>query len=88
MIYRISFAKHIREYHRREKNVKFKMEVIKTFRKPLERQVWEGIEIHGADENILMNSKMDHYQSAIKSIVFTNQLRDLCPQARASDRLL
>ena len=67
------------------------MEVVKTFRKPLERQVREGIEIYGADVNtctcILMNSKMDHYQPAIKRIVFTNQLRDLCPPATVSDRL-
>ena len=79
-----AFSKHIREHYTWERNVEFKMEVTNSFRRPLERQVREGIEIYGADGadgNILMNSKMDHYQPAIRRIVFTNQLRDLQPPA-------
>ena len=64
------------EHHKRKKNVKFKMDIVGTFQKPLERQVREGIEIFNADAKTLMNSKMDHYQPAIKRVVFTNQLRD------------
>ena len=55
---------------------KTKFKIVHTYKKPMERQVREGVEIYGAQVDILMNSKLDHYQPAIKSIVFTNQLRD------------
>ena len=72
-----AFAKHIREYHPMERDVKFEMRVQNVFKRPFERQVREGIEIYGYEGDILMNSKVDHYQPAVKRIIFTNQLRDI-----------
>ena len=47
---------------------------LKRFRKPLERQVWEGVEIHAG---IPMNSKLDHYQPAVGRMMMRNSLDDL-----------
>ena len=51
------------------------MNILKGFKKAFERQKWEGVEIHGAKIDILMNSKMDHYQPAVGRVYITNQIR-------------
>ena len=65
-----AFVKHKELYHRyNEEEVDFKFEIARSFRKPLERQVWEGVEIHSSKCDILMNSKLDHYQPAVGRMV-------------------
>ena len=69
-----AFAKHIIEKHNGKKETEFKVNVVDTFQKPLERQVREGIEILRAQADIVMNSRLDHFQPAIKRIIFSNIL--------------
>ena len=70
-----AFAKHINECHNGDREqVKFKVDVVRRFKRPLERQIWEGVEIHNAQANIQMNSKLDHYQPAVSRVIITNQL--------------
>ena len=57
-------------YHEGEEDeVKFQFDVVKKFRKSLERQVWEGVEIHSSRADVLMNSKLDHYRPAVGRMV-------------------
>ena len=67
-----AFCKHIMENHKGDTKVKFKVDVMKRFQRPLERQLYEGIEIFRANADIVMNSKQDHYQPAIGRMVVTN----------------
>jgi len=68
-----ALAKHLSKHPGTE--TKFKMNIIKTFQKPLQRQIREGVEIYGAKQGTLLNNKMDHYQPALGRVVFTNQLQ-------------
>ena len=73
-----AFRKHINEYHPNETrgNDIFRMKVLKSYQRPLERQIAEGVIIHNlhVDADITMNSKLDHYQPAITRVTFTNEL--------------
>ena len=72
-----AFLKHRLDYHQgEEQEVQFKLSLVKPFNKPLERQVWERVEIHQAQVDILMNSKLDHYQPIVGRMVITNQVRN------------
>ena len=65
-----AFVRHRELYHEGEESeVKFQFEVVKKFEKPLQRQVWEGVEIHSSGADILMNSKLDHYMPAVGRMV-------------------
>jgi hypothetical protein len=67
-----AFAKHTAEYHRgEEEEVKFQMELVGHFDKPLVRQVTEGCEIHADRSDIVMNSKLDHHLPAVSRAVFS-----------------
>ena len=67
-----AFCKHIIEHHQGDKGVKFKVDVMRRFKRPLERQLFEGIEIFRTNAEIVMNSKLDHYQPAVGRMVVTN----------------
>ena len=72
-----AFSRHISEYHRGDEDeIKFKVDIVKGFKKAFERQIWEGVEIHGAKVDILMNSKLDYYQPAVGRMCVTNQVRE------------
>ena len=72
-----AFAKHIIECHKGDhEDVKFKVNVVKSFKRPLERQIYEGVAIHNAKVDLLMNSKLDHYQPAVGRVVITNDVRN------------
>ena len=52
-----AIARHILEYHESENDSTiFKMDVINSFNRPLQRQLKEGIEIARCEADILMNS--------------------------------
>ena len=51
-----AFGKHIKEKHD-GRETKFRMNVLKYHRTPLERQVREGVEIVRAEADILLHSK-------------------------------
>ena len=71
-----AFAKHIIEHHQGNTNVKFKVDIIKCYQKPLERQVREGVEILGINADIIMNSKLDFIQPGIRRIAFEDILQE------------
>ena len=49
-------------------------EVIKTFEKPLERQVAEAVFIHNCKADKLLNSKAEWEQPAIERLIVTREL--------------
>ena len=69
------FAKHIIEKHAGN-NPQFNVTVVKSYRKPMERQVREGVEILGVNHGDCMNSKLDHIQPALRRVGFLNILDD------------
>lgn len=71
-----AFAKHILEHHAGNRNVKFKVDIIKCYQKPLERQVREGVEILRMDADIAMNSKIDFIQPGIRRLAFADILEE------------
>ena len=73
-----AFVNHRNNFHKgEEQEVRFKLSLVKKFKRPLERQVWEGVEIHKADVDIVMNSKLDHYQPAVGRMTITNQVEEI-----------
>lgn len=72
-----AFAKHMIKHHNGSPRTKFRVDVVATFKKPLERQVREGIEIIRAEADELMNSKLDHYLPTVRRATFTNILDDI-----------
>ena len=68
-----AFAKHIIEQHSDEReDVKFDIDIIGSFKRPLQRQIREGVEIINCKGDIIMNSKIDHFQPAINRMSFRN----------------
>ena len=72
-----AFVKHIKECHEGQNGTLFQMDIIKTFKKPLERQTREGIEIFRANADIVLNSKLDHFQPGLRRITFGDILDDI-----------
>ena len=51
--------------------MEYKLELVGHTSKPLERQSWEGCEIHGDQSEIIMNSKLDHHLPAVSRVTYT-----------------
>jgi len=68
-----AFVKHMVEEHD-SRVVDFKVNVMGSYRKPLERQVREGVEIWRTEADTVMNSKMDHYQPVMRRVTFAHIL--------------
>ena len=68
-----AFAKHIRESHVNQ-DAKFKMNIVQSYKKPLERQTREGVEIARCSADKMLNSRLDHYQPGIRRMTFQNLL--------------
>ena len=73
-----AFSKHLREEHpEREGDPEtFNFEVIRTFQKPVERQVGESVEIHCCKADQVLNSKSEWEQPATERLVVTRELPD------------
>ena len=71
-----AFGKHIMEVHEGGTDVQFKVDVIRSYKKPLERQVREGVEIYNIDADIVMNSKIDYFQPGLRRLGFNNLFED------------
>ena len=68
-----AFSKHIREVHGgNPDSTKFKMDIIRSYDKPLERQVREGVEIFNNRCDIVMNSKLDYFQPGLRRVTFSD----------------
>ena len=66
-----AFTKHLEMFHperRRDMSV-FKIKVVKTFTKCLDRQVLEGTLINNQPVNIWLNSKVEFHQSVVPRVV-------------------
>ena len=73
-----AFSKHLKEEHpEREGDPQvFDFEVVRTFQKPLERQVAEAVAIHGCKAGQVLNSKSEWEQPATERLVVTRELPD------------
>ena len=61
-----AFAKHRLEYHQgNDTRMEIQVDVMKTFPRPMQRQVWEGVAIREVNCDVIMNSKQDHYAPAV-----------------------
>ena len=76
-----AFSTHLREHHQdREGDVTvFQFRVDRTFRKPLLRQIWEAVEIHGCRATIVLNSRAEWEQPVIDRVVVTRELPEHQP---------
>ena len=75
-----AFAKHQLEYHQGDDTrMDVKVDVVKNFPRPMQRQVWEGVEIREVSCDILLNSKLDHYAPAVGHM---EERRELVDRAR------
>ena len=75
-----AFAKHLAEDHPEveatEHNKAISFEVIRTFQKPLERQVAEAVAIQTCKADKLLNSKAEWEQPAVERLIVTRELPD------------
>ena len=73
-----ALAKHLSEEHPEDEGEagSFKFEVVKTFKKPIERQVTEAVAIYGCQAATILNSKSEWEQPAVERIVVTRELPD------------
>ena len=73
-----AFSKHLRETHpEQEGNASvFNFEVLRTFEKPVERQVAESVTIHDCKADLVLNSKSEWEQPATERLVVTRELPD------------
>ena len=44
--------------------IEVKVDMVKNFPRPMQRQVWDGVEIREVSCDILLNSKLDHDTSS------------------------
>ena len=45
--------------------MEIQVDVVKNFPRPMQRQVWEGVEFREVDYDVLLYSKQDHYALAV-----------------------
>ena len=68
-----AFVKHAAEYHQGEESeVKFKLEIVGHFSKPVEREVCEGVYVHTDTSDLVMNSKLVHHLPAVSRVTFSS----------------
>ena len=73
-----AFAKHLELYHPDHVGdpTAFKFKSEQVFKKCLERQVTEGINITNSTADILLNSKSEYHQPAVTRVVTTREVRN------------
>ena len=75
-----AFAKHLLEDHpeatAREVQTAINFEILKTFEKPLERQVAEAVAIQNCKADLVLNSKAEWEQPAVERLIVTRDLPD------------
>ena len=69
--------KHAKEVHN-DKNIAYRMEIIKTFKKPMERQVYESMKIINSknEDDFPLNSKKEFNQALIVTAKFSRGLHN------------
>ena len=75
-----AFVKHTIEYHKDKvvEDVRFKLTLVDTYAKAMEREVCEGVVIRRgeAEVDLVMNSKLDHYAPAVGRMVMSSGVRE------------
>ena len=75
-----AFAKHLHEDHPEAAAIQvqdaFSFQVLRTFEKPLERQVAEAVAIQSCKADTLLNSKSEWEQPAVERLIVTRELPD------------
>ena len=75
-----AFAKHLLEDHPTatalERQGAISFEVLRTFEKPLERQVAEAVAIQNCKADLVRNSKAEWEQPAVERLIVTRDLPD------------
>lgn len=73
-----AFAKHLKEDHPELPNIEnaIQFEVLRTFAKPLDRQVAEAVANQSCKANKLLNSKSEWEQPAVERLIVTRDLPD------------
>jgi hypothetical protein len=73
-----AFSKHLREEHpeMEGEEAAFCFDVVRTFTKPMERQVAEAVAIHSCPADTILNSKSEWEQPATERLVVTRDLPD------------
>ena len=75
-----AFAKHLLEDHLAatalERQDAISFEVLRTFEKPLERQVAEAVAIKNCKADLVLNSKAEWEQPAVERLIVTRDLPD------------
>jgi hypothetical protein len=73
-----AFSKHLKEEHpeREGDATVFDFQVVRTYQKPLERQVAEAVAIHGCKADEVLNSKSEWEQPATERLIVTRELPD------------
>ena len=68
-----AFDKHAAKYQQGEENeVKYKLEIVGHFSKPVEREVCEGVYVHTDTSDLVMNSKLDNHLPALLRVTFSS----------------
>ena len=57
---------------RKGKNLKYKLEIVGHYSKPVEREVCEGVYVHTDNSDLVMNSKLDHHLPAVSRVTFSS----------------
>ena len=72
-----AFARHLDKYHqdRLQDHSVFKVKVEKTFKKCLDRQVTEGINIFNSSANVQMNDKSEWHLPSVQRTTTMNEIR-------------
>ena len=70
-----AFVRHREDFHVGEVNeVKFKLEKVRNFSRPMNRLVCEGCHIQCTEADICMNDKLDHFKPGVGKVVITNMV--------------
>ena len=70
-----ALAKHLREFHPNNirETTAYRVKVISNHRRPLQRQVSEGVKIHNSLADILINDKEEWVQPAVVRLQATQE---------------
>ena len=53
----------------------FRFRVVRTFKSPLLRQIWEAVKIYENKADIVMSSKSEWHQPAVDRLVVTREIQ-------------
>ena len=71
-----AFVRHREDFHQGEEEaVRFRMDVVKSFNRPMDRQISEGCHILSPDADIMLNGKLDHMAPAVGRVVISTAVQ-------------